>query len=105
MIAPSPSGFTSPTKTRAPSSTNAFAVPRPMPDAPPVTTATFPSSRPMAPSLLQAARAALLLELAHRRGRYLVHPREHLLAAHRAQHLAVGIAHRRLAGLHAPATC
>src|SRR5262245_53360411 len=40
------SSFRSATTTRAPSATNRRQVAAPMPDAPPVTTATFPSRRP-----------------------------------------------------------
>jgi hypothetical protein len=50
------------TKTYAPSATSRFAVARPMPLLPPVTTATFPSSSPMgtvgARSIPHAARGA-----------------------------------------------
>src|ERR671911_278527 len=45
------SSATSPITTRAPSTARAFADARPMPFAPPVTIATFPSSRPISPPL------------------------------------------------------
>jgi hypothetical protein len=46
-VSAAPSPFWSPIATRAPSAASASALARPMPDAPPVTIATFPSNPPM----------------------------------------------------------
>src|SRR5260221_13327572 len=93
IVAPA-SSFRSATTTRAPSATKRRHVAAPMPEAPPVTTATFPSSRPMG-ALAREGVAEGGAGFGDR-GLRLVHDRAH--AEEAVDHAVVAVEPRRYAG-------